>query len=78
MKSTLNYNADITLGSSLFGAVKLTKNAHVDKHKYFGCSIVFDEKGGFSHPTDSFGNNAIIFEVDMGSSVHIDNKKKMF
>ena len=32
----------------------------------------------FSHPTGSFGNNAIIFGVDMSSSVHIDNKKGHF
>ena len=32
----------------------------------------------FSHPTGSFGYNAIIFGVDMSSSVHIDNKKGHF
>ena len=30
----------------------------------------------FTHPTGSFGNTAIIFGVDMSSSVYIDNKGK--
>ena len=78
MKSTLNYHADFNLEHCLFGAVKLTKNADVDRHKYFGCGIGFDGKRVFSHPTGSFVNNAIIFGVHMNSSVHIDNKKKKF
>ena len=36
LKSTLNYNEDITLENCLFGAVKLTKNADVRKYKYSG------------------------------------------
>ena len=75
MKSTLNNDADFTLENCLFGEVKLTKNADVDKYKYFGYGIGFDGKRVFSHPTGSFGNNTIIFGVDMSSSVHIDNKK---
>ena len=75
MKSTLNYNADFNLENCLFGAIKLTKNADVDKYKYFGYDIGFDGKGFFSH--GSFRNNAIIFVVDMNSSVHINNKKQM-
>ena len=34
------------------------------------------EKGSFSHPSGGFGNNAIVFGVDMSSSVHVNNKKK--
>ena len=78
LKSALNSNDDFTLENCLFGAVKLTKNADVDKYKYFGYGIGFDGKGVFSHPTGSFGNNTIIFGVDMRSSVHIDNKKRHF
>ena len=77
-KSTLNYNDDFTLENCLFGAVKLTKNADVDKYKYFGYGIGFDGKGVFSHPIGSFGNNAINFGADMSSSVHNDNKKRTF
>ena len=85
LKSTLNYNADFTLENCLFGAVKLTKNADIDKYKYFGYGIGFD--GVFSHPAGSFGNNSTIFGVDMSSiifgvhmssCVHIDNKKRHF
>ena len=75
LKSTLNYDADFTLENCLFCAVKLTKNTDVGKYKYFGYGTGFDGKEVFSNPTGSFGNNAIIFVVDMSSSVHIDNKK---
>ena len=78
MKSTLNYNADFSLENCLFGAVKLTKNADVDKCKYLGYCTGFDGKGVFSHPTGSLGNNAIIFGVYMSSSIHIENKKRHF
>ena len=76
LKSTLNYNEDITLENCLFGAVKLTKNAGNSKHKYFGYGIGFDGKRAFSHPSDGFGNDEIIFGVDMSSSEHVDNKEK--
>ena len=76
LQSTLYYDADITLENCLFGAVKITKNADVSKYKYFGYGIGFDGKGAFLHPSGSFGNNAIIFGVDISFSVHVDNKKK--
>ena len=76
LKSTLNYDAHFTLENRLFGAVKLTKNADVNKYRYFGFDIGLDGKGVFSHPTGNFSNNAMIFGVDMSSSVHIDNVKK--
>ena len=76
LKSTLNYNENITLENCLFGAIKLTKNADINKYKYSGCGIGFDGKGAFSHPIGGFGNNAIIFGVDMSSSAHANNKKK--
>ena len=60
----------------MFGAVKITKNTDVDKYKYSGYGIGFDGKGASEHPTGSFGNNAIIFGVDMSSSVDVDNKGK--
>ena len=75
LKSNLNYNPDFTLENCLFGTVKVTKNADVNTYRYFGYGIGFDGKGVFSHPTRSFGNNAVIFGVDMSSSVHIDDKK---
>ena len=76
LESNLNYNPDFTLEKCLFGGVKITKNADVDKYKYSGYGTGFDWRGVFTHPTGSFGNNAIIFGIDMSSSVHIDNKEK--
>ena len=35
-------NTDFTLGNSLFGAVKLAKNANPDKYEYSGYGIGFD------------------------------------
>ena len=63
-----------TLENSLFGAVKLTKNADIDKYKYFGHGIGFDRCGTFSVPSGGFGQNVIIFGVDVSSSVRVDNK----
>ena len=63
-----------TLENSLFGEVRLTKNVDIDK--YSGYGIGFDRKSSFSFPGGGFGQNVIIFGVDMSSSVHVDNKKK--
>ena len=41
----------------------------------FGDGIGFNRKRVFLHSAGSFGNDAIIFWVDMSSAVHIDNKK---
>ena len=64
-----------TLENCLFGAVRLTKNADIDKCKYLGYGIGFNKKGFYSIG-DKVGRNVIIFGVDMSSSPHIDNKKK--
>ena len=66
---------DPTLKNCLFGAVTLTKNAN-DKYAYSGYGIGFDGKTSFSFPSGRFGQNVIIFGVDMSSSVHVDNKKR--
>ena len=76
LKSALNYNEDMTLENCLFGAVKIFKNADIDKYKYSGYGTGFDGKGTFSFPNGSFGQNVIILGVDMSSSVHVDNNKK--
>ena len=67
---------DPTLKNCLFGAVILTKNADIDKYEYSGYGIGFDRRGSFSFPGGGYGQNVLIFEVDMSSSPHIDNKKK--
>ena len=58
------------------GAVTLTKNADIDKYRYSSYSIGFDRRSGFPFPGGGFGQNVLIFGVDMSSSAHIDNKKK--
>ena len=40
--------------------------------------IGLDRKSSFSFPGGGFGQNVIIFQVHMGSSVHVDNKKGHF
>ena len=54
----------------------MTKNADIDKCGYSGYGIGFDRKSSFPFPVGGFGQNVLIFEVDMSSSAHIDNKKK--
>ena len=53
--------------NALFGAVKLTQNADIDKYKYSGYGIGwnwFDGHGFYSHPSGGTGKNVIIFGVD--------------
>ena len=69
-------NSNPTIKYCLFGAVTLTKNADIDKYKYSGYGIGFDRRSSFSFPGGGFGQNIIIFGVDMSSSPHIDNKGK--
>ena len=73
--SSSNIN-DPTLENCLFSAVTLTKNTDIDKYGYSGHGIGFDRRSSFSFPGGGFGQNIIIFGVDISSSPHIDNKKK--
>ena len=68
--------SDPILENCLFGAVTLTKNTDFDKYGYSGYGIGFHRKGSFSFQSGGYGQNVIIFEVDMSFSAHIDNKKK--
>ena len=53
------------VGNSLFGAVKLSKNADPDKYSYSGYGIGFDACRTFSSSDGSgFGKNVIIFAAD--------------
>ena len=54
----------------------MTKNAGIDKYKYFGYGIRFHRHGFFSCPSGGTYKNLIIFGVDMSSSKKIDNRKK--
>ena len=72
-----SHNNNPTLKNCLFGAVTLTKNADIDKYGYSGYGIGFGRRSGFSFSGGvGFGQNVLIFGVDMSSSSHIDNKKK--
>ena len=64
------------MANALFGTVKLTKNTDIEKYRYFGYRIRFDERGSYLHPHGGNGRNVIIFEADMSSSVRVDNKGK--
>ena len=48
----------------------------MEKQGYSDYGIEFDRKSSFSFPNGGFGQNLIIFVVDMSSSAHVDNKKK--
>ena len=72
-----NYNNfDFTLENCLFGAIKLTENADIDKYKYSEYGIGFDERRTLLFPGGGFGQNAIFFGADTSSSVHANNKTK--
>ena len=71
-----SHNNDPTRKNCLFGAVFLIKNADIDKYGYSCYGIGFDRRSSFPFPGGRFGQNVLIFGVDMSSSVHIDNKKK--
>ena len=73
--SSSNSN-DPTQRNSLFGAVRLTKNADIDKYRYSGYGLGLHRKGSFLFPGSGFGKNVIIFGVDVSSSLHVDNKGK--
>ena len=55
----------------------MTENADdIDKYGYSGYGIGFDRKSSFSFPGGGFGQNVVIFGVDVSSSTHVNNKKK--
>ena len=74
---TDNFNVSSypTLENCLFGTVKLTKNADIDKYGYSGYEIGFGRHGSFSFGY-GIGKNVTIFGVNMSSSTKIDNKTK--
>ena len=71
-----SHSDDPTLKNCLFGAITLTKNADIDKYGYSGYGIGFDRRSSFTFPGGGFGRNVLIFDADMSSSTHIDNKKR--
>lgn len=68
---------DFTLENSLFGVVKLTKNADADREKNSSFGIGLCSRGSFALLDGSkFVENVIIFSSDTSSWVHITNKNK--
>ena len=74
LSASSSRNNDSTLKNCLFGAVTLTKNADIDG--YSGYGIGFHRRSRFSFPGGGFGQNVLIFGVDISFSAHIDNNKK--
>ena len=56
----------------------MSKNANIEKYGYSGDGTGFDTRSSFSFPGGGFGQNVLIFGVDMSSSVHIDGKKRTY
>ena len=78
MERNVNTSSYPTLENYLFGVIKLRNfdvdHTDVDLYRY---GIRLDRKGSYSIG-DEVGKNVIFFGVDMSSSPHIDNKKKIF
>ena len=70
-------NTDFPLNNYFFRSIKLNKNAESDKYVYSGYGTGFDSRSEFSLIDGSLGKNVIIFGVDMSSSRHIDDKKRI-
>ena len=66
-------NPKLSLRDCLFGNIKITKNADLNKYSYSGYGIGFDSRSLFWIPNFDWGKNVIIFGVDMRSSVHTNN-----
>ena len=78
---TSSRDTTFTIQNALFGAMEITKNADTSKYDYKGYGICFDEGGTFSHKITedgrvhaTMGRNAIIFGVDMSSSIRATNR----
>ena len=56
----------------------MTKNVDIDKYEYSVYGIGFDRRESFSFPGGGYGENVLIFEVDMSFTSHIENKKKTY
>ena len=60
----------------MFRNAKLTKNTDYDKYLYSEYGIGFDSCSLFSIPNFDWGKNAIIFGVDINSSMDANNRNK--
>ena len=74
ISSTFTSQSSFALKNSLFGAIKITKNAVISKYKYSGYDNGFDSKGSFLLADGTYGVNVIIFGADLSSSTHANNR----
>ena len=70
LKSTINYNEDITLKGCSLGAVKLTKSLILVRTNILDMVLDLMEKELF--------HIQVVDLVTMSLSVHVDNKKKRY
>ena len=57
-----SHSSDPTIKNCLFGAVTLTKNADIEKYKYYAHGIGFDRRSSFLFPSGGFYQNVLILE----------------
>ena len=70
-------DSDPTLKNCLFVAVTLTKITDIEKYRYSGYGIGF-ERSTFSFSGGSFGQNVLIFGVDMSFLLILIIRKKAY
>ena len=58
-----NLHKDFTLGNCLFGSVKVTKNADLDKSKYTGHGIAFDPRSEVYLQMEAVKNMSLFLEL---------------
>ena len=75
-QNAIIYNHGKSVKIYIVGGVNMTKNADINNYKHSGYGTGFDRTGSFSFLVTGSGQNVIIFEVDMSSSMKIDNRKK--
>ena len=75
ISKSINSSDYLTLENCLSGAVTLTKNANINKHKYSGYENGFHRHGSFSFPGTGLGRNVIIFG---GHQLKLITGKKIF
>ena len=63
------------LGNSLFGAVKLRKNADKDKYDYSSYDVGFEARSTLTLLCGGSGKKTVIYFVSNSSLVHANNKK---
>ena len=74
LKNRRGDSPDFTVQNGLFGAVKITKNAHTSHYKYEGYGICFDGESSFSFGDKIDAKNVIITGVNTSNSSQSTNK----